>query len=89
MDARDYLVTLRLHVDDEAALWDAASARAIANWALSAEEVEDMFGPREDPDIGDCLSLLLYPGTIGGCRTNDWACAPLARRSAIARLHAA
>jgi len=59
-------VALRIEVTDPAALWSAAAARALAAPGTTINDVIDTLGPREDPHIGDCLLMLMLPGSIDG-----------------------
>lgn len=65
--ATGYLLTLSLSVEDDAALWQAAAALAMAAPGMTIDDVAETIGPREAPNVGDCLALLLEPERFAGC----------------------
>lgn len=78
MDSRDlrhklasanstFMVTLTLTVEDAKALWSAAADRALAAPGMTIADVLDTIGPREDPAIAECISMLTAPAAIPGC----------------------
>ncbi len=81
---RDSVYDLRcqLRIDDVSALWDAASAKAMTYPDATAETVVETIGPREDPEITECLLLLLQP-TIAGCDLVALGCAAATAAGAI------
>ena len=62
-----FMVTLTLTVEDVKALWSAAADRALAAPGMTIADVLDTIGPREDPAIAECLSMLTAPTRIPGC----------------------
>lgn len=62
-----FVVTLTLTVEDARALWSAAADRALAAPGMTITDVLDTIGPREDPSIADCISMLTAPSGIAGC----------------------
>jgi hypothetical protein len=62
-----FMVTLTLTVEDVRALWGAAADRALAAPGMTVADVLDTIGPREDPAIAECLSMLTAPAGIAGC----------------------
>jgi hypothetical protein len=75
---QDYWFSLRLRVDSPAQLWQAAALRCLSQADLSADEVEDLIGPLEDPSIADCLMVLALPERLPGCTRLDTALQPVA-----------
>lgn len=71
-----YEVSMRLAVRDPARLWRTAAARALRLGNCTQEDVEDMFGPMEDPSIADCIAMLIGPGDLAGCRFEEFSVAP-------------
>ena len=71
--AEEFRLCLSLSVVDADRLWSAAAARATTVIPGATEEdVEDMIGPREDPNLADCLALLTGPSAIPGCTLTDF-----------------
>lgn len=70
---RQYHVTLAISVDDVAALWAAAAEICVRDAGLSADEVDETIGPREDPSIEDCLTILALPTRLAGCEVVDFS----------------
>jgi hypothetical protein len=62
-----FMVTLTLTVEDVRALWSAAADRALASPGMTIADVLDTIGPREDPSIAECISMLTTPAGIAGC----------------------
>lgn len=62
-----FMVTLTLTVEDARALWSAAADRALAAPGMTIADVLDTIGPREDPSILECISMLTAPAAIPGC----------------------
>ena len=62
-----FTVTLTLTVEDASALWSAAADRALAAPGMTIADVLDTIGPREDPAIADCISVLTAPAGLAGC----------------------
>jgi hypothetical protein len=52
--------------------------RCLSQADLSADEVEDLIGPLEDPSIADCLMVLALPERLPGCTRLDTALQPVA-----------
>lgn len=70
-DAASYAVTLTLRVEDAAALWSAAAERGLAS-GMTLGDVLDTIGPREDPQIADCIAMLAAPQALPGCALDDF-----------------
>lgn len=70
-----YDVTLRLSVEDIGRLWRAAVAHALTMGDYSDEDMEDMLGPIEAPNVADCLAMLVGPRALAGCRFEAFAIA--------------
>jgi len=70
----EYRISLSLSVDDPQALWAAAAAAGLASPGMSKDEVVDTIGSGEDPEIADCLMLLLQPPRIAGVAFDDFTC---------------
>lgn len=68
----EYRVTLTLTVRHADALWDAAVSRAMNVPDTLLEDVVDVIGPREDPSISDCLTMLMLPRVLPGCEPDDF-----------------
>jgi hypothetical protein len=62
-----YNVTLSLTVEDASALWCAAAERALGAPGMTLADVLDTIGPREDPDIAECIAMLVVPTSLAGC----------------------
>lgn len=73
-----YRISLTVSVDDVDALWAAAAAKALGMPGMTLEDVYDVLGPREDPAIADCLSMLAAPPRMPGCTLEDFAVERLA-----------
>tara|TARA_R110000782_G_scaffold268047_4_gene364062 strand:- start:4525 stop:4944 length:420 start_codon:yes stop_codon:yes gene_type:complete len=73
-----YEVVMRLSVEDSVLLWRAAAARAFTCMECTDLDVEDMFGPREDPSVADCLAMLIGPHDLDGCRFDAFSIVPVA-----------
>ncbi len=56
-----YDVVIRVAVDDVALLWRRAAAHLLSVGGLDEAGLDETIGPREDPAIADCLSVLLGP----------------------------
>ncbi len=69
-----YDLRCQFRIDDESALWDTASAKAMTYPDVTAETVIEMIGSREAPEITECLLLLLQPA-IAGCELIELTCA--------------
>lgn len=68
-----YELRCQLNIDDASALWDAAAAKAMTYPDTTPETVVEMIGPREDPEIAECLLLLLQP-SVAGCDLVTLSC---------------
>lgn len=77
-----YDLRCQLRIDDVSALWDAASAKAMTYPDATAETVVETIGPREDPEITECLMLLLQPA-IAGCELITLNCEAATTAGAI------
>ena len=67
-----YRIELSLNVTDAAALWQAAFDKGLSSLAASRDDLVEMIGPAEDPDLGACLTLLTLPSAIPGCALEDF-----------------
>ncbi len=70
----DYRVSLSLSVTDPHALWSAAAACALTAPGMTLDDVIETIGSEHDPDIADCIALLLLSPRITGARIEDFAC---------------
>lgn len=61
-----YSFSMDLQVDDPQQLYDAAMERAIED-GLDEDGARTLLGSREEPQIEDCLTMLLDPGRLRGC----------------------
>ena len=59
-------IALTIAVPDPARLWDEAMAH-LRGSGLDLEEILETIGDRADPQIEDCLAVLLLPDRIAGC----------------------
>lgn len=75
----DYELTIRITVDDAGLLWRMAAAHLLTYYAASEESIEETIGPREDPGITDCLTLLLGPRPLDGAHIEAISLLRLAR----------
>jgi hypothetical protein len=64
---QEFRLSVTLTVRDVEHLWRMAAARALELTGLAQSEVEDVIGPCEDPQIADCLGMLLAPRPVAGC----------------------
>lgn len=67
----EYRISLTLGVGNIDALWVAAAAKASTMPGMTLEDVVDVLGPREDPEVAECLSMLTAPGALPGCALSD------------------
>mgnify|MGYP000851834540 FL=1 len=67
---QDYMFTIRVSVDDKDLLWRTAAAHLLSAGIEGEEELIELIGPCEDPEIAECLSLLLGPRQLPGVRYN-------------------
>lgn len=65
-------IRICVSVQDAAMLWRMAAATAMISGGLTEADVEDMLGPREDPNIADCIGLILGPGALAGCTFEEF-----------------
>lgn len=72
MSARTaWQVTLHVNVNDSGALWAAAQAHCIQS-GMTQDDTHEILGDQSKPDIGNCLRMLLDPGTSPeGCEIVD------------------
>lgn len=68
-----YELRCQLTIDDASALWDSAATKAMTYPDMTPETVVEMIGPREDPEIAECLLLLLQP-SVAGCELVTLSC---------------
>lgn len=71
--SEQYHVTLAISVDNAAALWTAAAEICARDAGMSPDEVDESIGPREDPSIADCLTMLALPTRLAGCQIIDFS----------------
>lgn len=71
-----FQVSIDLMVHDPAQLWASAAARGSSFVGMGVDDIEDVIGPREDPDLFACLSMLMTPATISGCKALDFTISP-------------
>ena len=70
--AQMFDIRMRVSVVDAQLLWQMA-ARALASaGGFSDEEIEDTLGPREDPLLSECLTLLMGPRQGSGCQFQNF-----------------
>lgn len=68
---QEFEFTLKVRVESLSDLWQAAARHYAARADASAEDIEDMLGPREDPSAEDCLMALALPDFMAGCTMLD------------------
>lgn len=73
---RRFQYTLDIVVQDAEQLWISAAARCSSFGGMDDEDIEDVIGPRQDPDIAACLSMLMAPSAVAGCQAIDFAIMP-------------
>ncbi|EZP48669.1 hypothetical protein [Sphingomonas sp. RIT328] len=59
-------IALTVAIPEPGWLW-AAAQRHLLRTGLDAEAIVDTIGEESDPQIEDCLALLLVPEQIAGC----------------------
>src|SRR4051794_4782318 len=67
-----FAVELCLSVTDTGALWSAAVEKGLGSPGATLDDLVDVLGPREDPDLSACLVMLTAPAAIPGCRLRDF-----------------
>ena len=72
-----FRIELSLTVADAAALWSAALDRALAQPGADYDDVIEVLGPSEDPDLAACLAMLTAPSAIPGCNLDDFELVPV------------
>lgn len=70
----DYRVSLSLSVTDARALWSEAAMAALALPGTTLDDVVATLGSEHDPEIADCIALLLQPPRIAGATIHSFAC---------------
>ncbi len=78
---QDYVFTIHVSVDDAGLLWRAAAAHLLSSGIRGEEEVIELIGPREDPEIAECLGLLLGPRQLPGVRYRAILASPIKREN--------
>lgn len=68
---QEFEFTLKVRIESLSDLWQAAARHYAARADASAEDIEDMLGPREDPSAEDCLMALALPDIMAGCTMLD------------------
>lgn len=76
-DRARFELSIRVTIDDPGLLWRAAAAAALSRSGCDDSDLEELLGPIEDPDIADCLTMLLGPRALSGCMYEAFAVAPL------------
>lgn len=69
-NAAEHDVRLTLSIYDQDALWDAAATR-LRSAGLADEEIADCIGSPADISLKDCLTTLILPLTLAGCKLSD------------------
>lgn len=70
MEKTSASVTIHLEVFDEQAMWD--HAKSVYEQTNLSSGFEELCGPREEPDIGECLRMIFDPGeSPPGIQIND------------------
>lgn len=59
-------IALTVAVPDPTRLWEEAMSH-LRNAGLDLQEILETIGDRSDPQIEDCLAVLLLPDRIAGC----------------------
>jgi hypothetical protein len=67
-----YSIELQLSVTDAGALWAAAVEKGLGSPGATLDDLCDVLGPREDPDLSACLAMLTAPTAIPGCSLHDF-----------------
>lgn len=67
----EYQFVLKLRVDCVAGLWTAAAQHCMRVLASAEDEIIELIGPKEDPSIEDCLTILALPPLMPGCAMLD------------------
>jgi hypothetical protein len=67
-----FRIELSLSVADASALWNAALDKGLAAPAATREDLIEVIGPSQDPDLAACLAMLTAPAAIAGCRLEDF-----------------
>lgn len=78
-----FRVQFDLDLRDAQQLWRVAAAHALAVTGLCERDVEEMLGPITDPQIIDCLGLLLAPLALPGCAMRTLTITPLPHRRRV------
>ena len=69
----EYRISVTLSVGNVGRLWAAAAAKALGMPDMTLEDVLDLLGPREDPEIAECLAMLTAPAAVAGCALGDFS----------------
>ena len=69
-----FRVGMDIHIDNPVSLWSLASERLMADAGMTEDDLLDTLGPREDPDLASCLTLLLDPARWPGCTVQRLTC---------------
>jgi hypothetical protein len=67
-----FRIELSLTVADAAALWNAAFAAGLETPGASRDDLVQVIGPAEDPDLAACLAMLAAPAGLAGCELDDF-----------------
>lgn len=78
METTSAQVTIFVDVYDEQAMWDAAyeayvkTGTATSDAEVIRKDFEELCGPRDEPDIAECLRMIFDPGeSPPGLQIND------------------
>jgi hypothetical protein len=80
---QDYIFTIRISVEDAGLLWRTAAAHLLSAGVEGEEELTELIGPYEDPEIADCISLLLGPQQLPGVHYKTTLKSPNARKNFV------
>lgn len=72
-----FSINITLEVNNGAALWAAAVDRGMSTPFATVADIVDVIGPQDDPDLGDCLAMLLLPTTAEGCIVQGFTIDPI------------
>lgn len=88
----DFSVSLSVSVIDPATLWLAAAEVAMAAPGMTLDDVIATIGSEHDPEIANCIAMLLQPAQLTGCDVQALTLHPVAPGASdhhgVATLHA-
>jgi hypothetical protein len=76
-EQHSFRVSFDVDVDQVKALWQAAAVRGLRYQGQDLDDVEEVIGPLEDPDIIDCLAMITAPSAISGCTIANFKITPV------------